>query len=118
MEITESKVIETKREIKLPAYFKNEYSFYRVYEIGEEMFVDVIHDWDTSCGHELLLIKPYNHMSGCIPFDHDATETEFNDALDNFLLKVEVIINETRTTQGSDSFWALRKVMLPLHETK
>ena len=117
MEITEKKVIETKREITLPAYFKDEYSVYRMYEVEDERFVDVVHDWSSSAGYELLLKRPYWQMSGCIPYDQDATENDFNEALSNFLLKADETFNATHHDQGSDSFYHLHASLYPLNET-
>ena len=116
MEITEKKVIETKREIKLPAYFKDEYSVYRVYEKDGEELVDVIHNWGNTSGHELLLEKPYAQMRGCIEYDHEAAENDFNDALTNFLNKADETYNATHHDQGSDSFYHLHASLYPLNE--
>jgi hypothetical protein len=114
MEITEKKTIETKRETTLPAYFKDDYSIYRIYEIEKEILVDVIHNWDKSSGHELLIQKPYTQFSWCTN-NQDATENDFNEALANFLNQADETFNSTHHDQGSDSFYHLHAQLLPLN---
>jgi hypothetical protein len=116
MEITEKKVIETKREIPVPSYWKDNYSIYKIFEREGEIFVTVVHDYYPLGKIEFQT----NQSTNLIPFDkaEQVTVIEWRDARDRVIDELDKDINETETTQGSDSFYHLHASLYPLNPEK